>query len=259
MRKLIFIAAVLLCLSSIAASQDPGYDCIYGNKDGTTIDSYIDSYIEVKLWAATPGMNDPVAFIHNPLASNDAHIATRDGGDVFYPLNTWPWEFLPPNPNSPPGHTNQSLLGYYDLGGPPPNYMPLNTEGDTIHIANFFMRTSGDSSLMGQTVCPFVEGLNPVNGTTLWGLWGGVDAVVPSLTFSCLYFVDYLAGDANGSGSINGLDVVYLVDYLKGINPPPDPIYAGDANGDCIVNGVDVVYLVAYLKGGAAPFLGNCH
>lgn len=68
----------------------------------------------------------------------------------------------------------------------------------------------------------------------------------------------YIPGDANSSGSVNGLDVVYLVNYLKGLGPPPDPYLAGDANGSCSVNGLDVTYLIAYLKGGDPPFAGNC-
>jgi hypothetical protein len=61
-----------------------------------------------------------------------------------------------------------------------------------------------------------------------------------------------LPGDANGSGIVNGLDVVFLVNYLKGQGPAPDPIQLGDANGDCVTNGSDVVYMVNYFKGGSA-------
>jgi hypothetical protein len=128
-----------------------------------------------------------------------------------------------------------------------------------LHIADFFMRTSNDGSLIGQTVCPFIEGLDPVNGGLVWGIQDGVLPIVPSQSFSCLYFVDYLAGDANGSGDVSGADVIYLVNYCKGFGPPPDPFLGGDANGDCIVNGMDVVYLIVYFRGGPAPFLGNCH
>ena len=70
----------------------------------------------------------------------------------------------------------------------------------------------------------------------------------------------YIPGDANGNGSTNGLDVTFMVNYLKG-GPmaPPDqcncPPYgtvfvAADANGNCSFNGLDVTYLVNYLKGG---------
>jgi hypothetical protein len=68
----------------------------------------------------------------------------------------------------------------------------------------------------------------------------------------------FLPGDANGSRDVNGLDVIYLVSYLKGYGPPPEPYLAGDANGSCDVNGLDVTYLVSYFKGGNAPFMGQC-
>ena len=75
-------------------------------------------------------------------------------------------------------------------------------------------------------------------------------------------FVDvnsgFIPGDANGSGVLNGVDVVYLVNYLKG-GPAPVPLLAGDANGNCEVNGVDVTYLVNYFKGfGPPPIQGDC-
>jgi len=65
-------------------------------------------------------------------------------------------------------------------------------------------------------------------------------------------------GDANSSGQTNGLDVTYLVNYLKGQGPAPDPLLAGDANGDCNTNGLDVIYLVNYFKGGSAPIRPDC-
>jgi hypothetical protein len=68
----------------------------------------------------------------------------------------------------------------------------------------------------------------------------------------------FLPGDANGSNTVDGLDVIYLVNYLKGFGPPPSPYLAGDANGNCSVDGLDVIYLVAFFKGGPAPFIGQC-
>ena len=67
----------------------------------------------------------------------------------------------------------------------------------------------------------------------------------------------FIPGDANGSGDVNGIDVVFLVNYLKG-GPAPFPILSGDCNGDCHANGIDVVYLVNFLKGGSPPFGGDC-
>ena len=70
---------------------------------------------------------------------------------------------------------------------------------------------------------------------------------------------EFVPGDVNANGEVNGIDVVYLVSYLKGGPAPPDPILRADANGNCAVNGLDAVYLVAYLKGaGEPPVLGDC-
>jgi hypothetical protein len=65
-----------------------------------------------------------------------------------------------------------------------------------------------------------------------------------------------IPGDANDSGVLNGVDVIFLVNYFKGHGPAPDPIELGDANGDCVTNGLDVLYLVNYFKGGPPP--GEC-
>ena len=69
----------------------------------------------------------------------------------------------------------------------------------------------------------------------------------------------FLPGDANGDGQVIGSDITYLVNYFKGINPPPDPFLAGDANGDCAVIGSDVTYMINYFRGiGPAPLIGDC-
>jgi hypothetical protein len=70
----------------------------------------------------------------------------------------------------------------------------------------------------------------------------------------------YSPGDINGNHSVNGVDIVYAVNYLKGgPRPPvdcggiclePSPFYAaGDVNGNCTFNGIDITFFVRYLKG----------
>jgi hypothetical protein len=190
------------------------------------------------------------------LGSDDSIIASREGGIAYFPFINWDYQFTDPVPHIDSGFTNQSFLG-----GPPLYgwWSPLNTSEDTINVLSFYMYTSNDSSLIGQTVCPFIEGFDPANGGVLWGIQDGITPILPSQAFSCLYFVEYLAGDANSSGFVNGVDVTYLVAYLKGYGPPPDPMLAGDANGDCGTDVMDVSYLINYCKGGPEPFLGNCH
>ncbi len=78
----------------------------------------------------------------------------------------------------------------------------------------------------------------------------------------------YIPGDANGSGGANGLDVIYLVSFLKGGPAPSDTclcdphgnlMVGADANGSCSVNGLDVTYMVAYFKGtGVLLYCTDC-
>jgi hypothetical protein len=70
---------------------------------------------------------------------------------------------------------------------------------------------------------------------------------------------EYIPGNSNGVAPFNGIDVIYSVNYLKGVGPvPPDScdcrdnglIYsAADANGDCGFNGIDVTFSINFLKG----------
>jgi hypothetical protein len=60
-------------------------------------------------------------------------------------------------------------------------------------------------------------------------------------------------GDINCSGQFNGLDVTYLVAYLKGLGPGFCCLCSGDANHSGSVNGIDVTYMVGYFKGFNPP------
>ena len=77
----------------------------------------------------------------------------------------------------------------------------------------------------------------------------------------------YRPGDINNNGSINGVDVVYGVNFFKGTGAPPpvdcggicpetSPFYAaGDVNGNCAFNGIDITYFVRYLKAQVSSLL----
>jgi len=57
-------------------------------------------------------------------------------------------------------------------------------------------------------------------------------------------------GDCNCNGIRNGIDIVYLVNYLKGfLGFGICGGCAGDSNDSGAVNGIDVTYLLNYLKG----------
>jgi hypothetical protein len=62
-------------------------------------------------------------------------------------------------------------------------------------------------------------------------------------------------GDANASGSVNSLDITYLINFLfKGGAAPVFDYLLGDPNGNGLVNALDITYLINFLyKGGSAP------
>jgi hypothetical protein len=269
MKHLSAILIILAFMPALSFSQpDSGYFLIYGNPDGSPLVVPLDSDIRVKMWVETPldgdingnGIVDSVAFMIDILASNDSFVVSRNGGRVYFPLTIWDdIDFIPEDPGgSLPGYTIESLIAFATGTQP----ILLNTEGQKVHIADFHMHTTSDSSYLYQTVSALATAvLSPTGDFTYWGLQDGVTDVIPEQIFSTLYFADYdyMAGDANDSGNVNGLDVLYLVNYLKQTGPPPDPLLGGDANGNCLVNGLDVIYLVNYFKGiGFPPQLGVC-
>jgi hypothetical protein len=67
---------------------------------------------------------------------------------------------------------------------------------------------------------------------------------------------DCTPGNCNGDGTINILDITYLINYLYKGGPAPIPyrLCSGDANCNCTVNILDITYLINFLyKGGPAP------
>lgn len=60
----------------------------------------------------------------------------------------------------------------------------------------------------------------------------------------------YLCGDTDGNGIVNISDAVYLISYIFGGGPAPEPLLSGDADCNEIVNISDAVYLIAYIFGG---------
>lgn len=63
----------------------------------------------------------------------------------------------------------------------------------------------------------------------------------------------YIAGDVNNSGTVNGIDAIFLISYLNGLNEIPEPQGRADVNGLPGINGLDVSYLINYFRGGPPP------
>jgi len=69
---------------------------------------------------------------------------------------------------------------------------------------------------------------------------------------------NWRCGDADLSGNVDIDDVVYLIAYIFGGGPAPNPIASGDANCSGGVDIDDVVYLISYIfQGGNSPCDSN--
>ena len=72
-----------------------------------------------------------------------------------------------------------------------------------------------------------------------------------------LHIPNYICGDADGEGTVNISDAVFLVNYIFADGAAPSPLASGDADCDQEIDIADVVYLVNYIfAGGPAPCAG---
>ncbi|UCE67550.1 MAG: T9SS type A sorting domain-containing protein [Candidatus Zixiibacteriota bacterium] len=187
-----FIRAIVFCLIlgafSAVNAQDPGNpdSLIIGNFDGTPILAGLNVQIVVPVYLKT---DDSIDFMHLPVATDNDYITTRDGGFLYEPLSLWDdASFLNPDTSSPSaGFTSQGILGFAYLFDPrdPQNF--LYTDYQWWHIADYYMTTTSDISVLGDTTY-MLEGINPANGNMLMGLPGGVIVVIPQTIWGGIYF-----------------------------------------------------------------------
>ncbi|MEW5797305.1 MAG: dockerin type I domain-containing protein, partial [Candidatus Zixiibacteriota bacterium] len=79
-----------------------------------------------------------------------------------------------------------------------------------------------------------------------WGDWCACRNFTTEITWVC--------GDANADGSVNILDVTYIIAYLYRQGPAPDPLLSADVDGSGGVTILDVNYLITYIyRSGPAP------
>ncbi|UCC80714.1 MAG: carboxypeptidase regulatory-like domain-containing protein, partial [Candidatus Zixiibacteriota bacterium] len=236
--------------SDLAGDQNPQNDTtyqrmvfvnesflIFGDKDGLPVQVNIGSIIEIPVWGGTPSENniDSICFVHIPVASDDSIIALRYPSIEMDPLDTLPvhsyfpdtliglWDarfFYDPAPDT---HfvdwTVQGILGFAYLGGDPNE--PLLTNGDTVLIGTYVMKTIFDSTLMGQTIFPLQNGFSILDGGLLWGFWDGITCVIPNASYNPLRFLSYdelgyvMGTVTDTSGSPVDEAVVSLVDAFR--------------------------------------------
>lgn len=261
---MIGVYSVLFCT---ALADDPGDpdSLIIGNLDGSHIQASPGDTIDIPLWLKN---DEDVASMWIPIGTTDQFITERLGGILYDFLTYWDIaEFLTTEPDQPfPEYTTQTIFAVHDLYKPW-NDSLCNTEGNWLKIADLTVAISPDTSNIGQSTQP-IEGYDPPCGPAVFGDETGFIIWAPTIVGRFIDIVvagcDYVPGDINGNGLVQGSDVTYGSNYFKGLGPPPPDscwndsteswLYSAcDCNGNCVFTGSDVTYLTSYLKGIGDP------
>jgi hypothetical protein len=82
----------------------------------------------------------------------------------------------------------------------------------------------------------------------------GGNLIIPQFSTHAPWKLTAKCGDANGDGTVDVADVVFLVKYVFKSGPAPKPVAVGDVNNDLDTNVADIVYLINYVfKFGPPP------
>lgn len=68
----------------------------------------------------------------------------------------------------------------------------------------------------------------------------------------------WICGDPDRNELVNVSDAVYLINFIFGGGPNPDPLLSGDVNCNSVVNISDAVYSIAYIFGGGPAPCATC-
>jgi len=85
-----------------------------------------------------------------------------------------------------------------------------------------------------------------------WDSWG-LRTLIPTWEGS-----PYICGDADGNGGVSIGDAVFIINYIFGGGPAPDPLEAGDPDCSGGVSIADAVYLINYIFGGGPAPCAAC-
>jgi len=127
--------------------------------------------------------------------------------------------------------------------------------GPLEHMISLHLKVT-DPSMGSGTICIDSSFLPPI-GDFLFVDYEG-NSIHPIVATPRCWPVTRLCGDANGDGSANVGDAVFLISYVFKGGAAPIPLCAGDANGDGNTNVGDAVYMISYVFKGGAPPVATC-
>lgn len=207
----------------------------------------------------TEGPYDPFDYHFYNTLNNERQLITGviDNGSfqqVDVALTTLDW------PEKPTG------LTALPVSGPAIELSWNNLSGLTYHIyrreatsnGSFFRIDDPSGSLANPGVSGGAFTDNNVDGTSSYSYLIIAEDISrnfsPHSDYITVSSLPFLCGDADNSGSINILDIVYIIEYKYKDGPPPLYLQSAEVNGDGSINILDIVYLIEYkYKEGPAP------
>ena len=210
------------------------------------------------------GVNGAISFTNNELNDNGYFEHFPIPGNPFSTFISPFWNDLIIGNSLQSGiyyyHSSQNdstIIEWYHIGN-------FNSYTDTLTTFEIIMIRSGQMTFQYKDV-----GVTGLRNTALIGVNAIGCAAAPYYVAGspAEHMVDNLmavrfdvkhepvmAGDANGDGAINILDVGFLVNYLYKGGPAPVPPEAGNPNCDASTNILDVSHIISYLyKSGPTP------
>lgn len=217
---------------------------IIGNLDGSPVTGHPGETVDIPIYFRT---DEEVEGFALRLSADTSRISERLGAELTPVLEDW---IIDPGPeiDFQPDYRGHTALISVGSGN------PLNTNGQwsdatahfTVRLADYGF--SGGESILLKARASVMDSNYVVYQPLV--IEGSILVEIADCS--------YTAGDANGDGLFNGLDVIFSVGYFKGQwSSVPTDCYCGshgfyganaDSNGDCLFNGLDIVFSVAALK-----------
>ncbi len=174
-------------------------------------------------------------------------IAIDGSGNAYVTGVTYSSDFPTENPYQTYQGSNDAFVTKLSKTGNSLIYSTYLGGGDGDAGWGLAVDGSGNAYVTGSTLSYDFPTLNPYQMYQFW------DAFVTKLSWT----PDYICGDADGEGTINIADVVYLIAYIFSGGPAPNPLASGDADCGGDINIADCVYLISYIfSGGPQPCTG---
>jgi len=128
--------------------------------------------------------------------------------------------------------------------------------GDYLYLADYTLGVQVFN--IANPEAPYRAGHYNANPGWVWGLAVQGDVIYAAADNGFLSLYTGNCAGPDGVGSYNVSDAVFLISYIFGGGPAPNPLRTGDVNCDDNVSVSDAVYLINYIFAGGPGPCGGC-